>query len=375
MKREARMLLERSLDSLVLSVERFNSPWDRGRQEVMLLLLDRAFELLMKAIILHRGGRIREPGQNETIGHDKCVRVCLSDEKARCLSNEQALTIQIVNSLRDAAQHYMLEVSEQQLYLYAQAGVTLYRDLLACVFNRNLRDLIPQRVLPVCASIPKDIQSLVKAEFDDIKELVTPKSRQMLRARAKARALAVVESSLNGVRSQPGEGELNSMLRRVRAGTPWKELFPGIASLELSTDTSEGIPVAIRITKKEGQSVHLVPEGTPGAMIVSVKRVNELEYYSLGLKDLAKKLGLNQPRTLALVMHLDLQSSTEYFKKVQIGKVTFKRYSQKALDLLHRSLKTIDMDKVWELHKPSGRSSKGQPSKPLMQASSAVPAS
>jgi hypothetical protein len=40
------MLLERSLDSLVLSVERFNCPWDRGRQEVMLLLLDRAFELL-----------------------------------------------------------------------------------------------------------------------------------------------------------------------------------------------------------------------------------------------------------------------------------------------------------------------------------------
>jgi hypothetical protein len=113
------MLLERSLDSLVLSVERFNCPWDRGRQEVMLLLLDRAFELLMKAAILHRGGRIRERGQRETFGHDKCVRVCLSDEKAKCLSTEQALTIQIVNSLRDAAQHYMLEVSEQQLYLYA----------------------------------------------------------------------------------------------------------------------------------------------------------------------------------------------------------------------------------------------------------------
>jgi hypothetical protein len=225
-KRETQMLLERSLDSLVLSVERFNCPWDRGRQEVMLLLLDRAFELLMKAAILNCGGRIRERGQKETFGHDKCVRVCLSDEKAKCLTTEQALTIQIVNSLRDAAQHYLLEVSEQQLYLYAQAGVTLYSDVLKTVFQWNIRDHIPERVLPVCTAVPKDIQSLVKAEFDDIKELVAPKSRKMLRARAKARALAVIEASLNGVRSQPGEGELNGLLKRVKSGKPWRELFP-----------------------------------------------------------------------------------------------------------------------------------------------------
>src|SRR3990172_4498263 len=109
MKKEPRMLLRRSLDSLVLAVERYNSPWDRGRQEVMLLLLDRAFELLLKAAILHRGGRIREPGDKETLGHDKCVRVCLSEGTLRCLTSEQALTIQVVNSLRDAAQHYMLD--------------------------------------------------------------------------------------------------------------------------------------------------------------------------------------------------------------------------------------------------------------------------
>jgi hypothetical protein len=339
----------------------------------MLLLLDRAFELLMKAAILHRGGRIREPGHKETIGHDKCVRVCLSDEKRKCLSTEQALTIQIVNSLRDAAQHYMLEVSEQQLYLYAQAGVTLYADLLREVFKWSIREHIPERVLPVCTSIPKDIQGLVKAEFDDIKELVAPRSRKMLQARARVRALAVVEASLNGERSQPGEGELNALLKRVRSGTSWRDLFPGIASLELTTDTSEGVPVAIRITKREGEPVHLVPEGTPGAMIVSVKRVNELDYYSLGLKDLADKLQLNQSRTLALVQHLALQSSTEYFKLVQIGKAVFKRYSQRALDALHQSLKTVDMEKVWQLHKASGKPSvlKAQPNKPL-QPTSAV---
>jgi len=139
MRKEARMLLAKSLDSLVLAIERFNSPWDRGRQEVMLILLDRAFELLLKSAILHKGGRIREAREKETIGFDKCVRKCVSEEGVKCLTNEQALTVQIVNSLRDAAQHYMVHVSEQQLYLYAQAGVTLYGDIVQAVFGQNAK--------------------------------------------------------------------------------------------------------------------------------------------------------------------------------------------------------------------------------------------
>lgn len=355
MRKEARMLLERSLDSLVLSVERFNCPWDRGRQEVMLLLLDRAFELLLKAAIIHKGGRIREPGEKDSFGHEKCLRVCLSDKKAQCLTNEQALTIQVVNSLRDAAQHYMLQVSEQQLYVYAQAGLTLYSDLLKSVFGEDLRDHVPQRVLPVCTSPPKDLKSLVKAEFDDIRSLVAPNSRKALHARARIRALAVVEASVNGISSQPGEGELNRMLKQVRQGKSWQDLFPGVAALELTTDLSEGIPIAIRLTKKEGQPVHLVPEGTPGATIVSVKRVNELDYYSLGLNGLAAKVHLSASRTLALVRHLKLQDSSEFFRVIPIGKSVFKRYSQKALDELHKALKTVDMGKVWELHRPGAK--------------------
>jgi hypothetical protein len=196
-----------------------------------------------------------------------------------------------------------------------------------------------------------------QAEFDDIKALVGPKSRKMLQARSRVRALAVIESSVNGERTQPGEGDLNRLLKKVRAGKSWRDLFPGIASLELSANTEEGIPVAIRITKKEGEAVHLVPEGTPGAMIVSVKRVNELDFYSLGLKDLADKIKISQPRTLALVKHLNLQGSSEFFKVVQIGGVTFKRYSMKALDELQKAFKTVDMDKIWSLNKPTGKPS------------------
>jgi hypothetical protein len=56
MKREAKLLFNKSLDSLLLSIEHFNRPTDHGRPEAVLIFLDRAFELLLKACIVHRGG-------------------------------------------------------------------------------------------------------------------------------------------------------------------------------------------------------------------------------------------------------------------------------------------------------------------------------
>jgi len=59
MKREARLLLRKAFDSLVLSIELFNRPHDCGRVSGSLIFLDHAFEMLLKASILHRGGSIR----------------------------------------------------------------------------------------------------------------------------------------------------------------------------------------------------------------------------------------------------------------------------------------------------------------------------
>jgi len=149
MKREARLLLEKACDSLVLSIELFNRPYDRGRASTTLILLDHAFEMLMKAAILHRGGKIREPRAKETIGFDKCVRRSLTDGRIKFLEDEQALLLQTINGLRDAAQHHLLDISEAQLYLHLQSGVTLFRDLLHKVFGEELRTHRPERVLPV----------------------------------------------------------------------------------------------------------------------------------------------------------------------------------------------------------------------------------
>ena len=351
MKHETKILRAKSLESLLLAVEHFNSTSEVGRQDAILILLDRAFELLLKAIIVHKGGRIREPRAKETIGFDKCVRKCVSDAELRCLSDEQALTLQIINSLRDAAQHYMIDLSEQELYTYCQAGVTMFGDLLTMVFGESLRDHLPERVLPVSASPPKDLHEIIDAEFKDIHALVKPGSRKRLIASAKLRALRLLESSLQGERSQPSETELRKLVREIQAGKPWRRLFPGVASLNLTTDGT-GLNVSIRLTKREGEPVHLVPEGTPGATVVAVRRVNELGYYNLGLQDVARNVELTAPKAGALISHLRLQEDHEYYKEVRVGKSRFKRYSRKAVQRLRDALEKVDMDAVWEKHRP-----------------------
>lgn len=345
MKKQAKLLFEKAVDSLIISISHFNYPWDRGRKEAVLILLDRAFELLLKAVILHKGGKIREAYARETIGHEKCVRKCISEPKVKCLTEEQGLSIQIINSLRDAAQHDIVELSEQELYMYSQAGVTLFRDLLRQEFDEELTSYMPERVLPVSTEPPRNLHTMVETDFKEIQRLLKPKSRRQIEAKSKLKSLAIVEASLEGVRSQPGEFELRKMVQDVKDGKSWQDIFPGVASLQLET-TGTGINVDIRITKKEGEAVHLVPEGTPGATVLAVKRVNELDYYSLGAKKLAEKVGLSIYKLLAVVWHLKLQDSDEYFKVLKIGSQVHKRYSKNAYEAIVAALGNINMEDV-----------------------------
>jgi hypothetical protein len=356
MKRRAKLLLARSLDSVLLAIDHFNRPWAAGRQEAVLIFLDRAFELLLKASIVERGGKIRETRAKETIGFDKCVRKCLTDASIGVLHEDQAVTVQVINSLRDAAQHYLLDISEQELYVFSQAGVTVYSDILRDVFSQELSHYLPHRVLPISTVPPTDLHAMFDAEFKEIARLVQPRSRKRVEARAKLRALAILESSLSGVRSQAGDAQLRRLVAEVQRGKDWRDLFPGVAALEI-TSSGEGPSFSIRLTKREGEAVHLVPEGTPGAAVIAVKRVSELDYYSLGLHDLAEKVGVSAPKALALVRHLGLQGSTDFFKEITIGKSRHKRYSPKALDAMKKALPQLDMDEVWRQHRPRRRKS------------------
>src|SRR4051794_1670180 len=316
MRKEARLLRKKAIDSLVLSIELFNRPSDGARAHGVLIFLDHALEMLFKAIIIQRGGRIREPRSKQTIGVETCIRKGLSDSQIRFLDENQALTTQMINSLRDAAQHYLLEISEPHLFIQAQAGLTLFRDLFKRAFKEELKCYLPARVLPLSTTPPLTRSALFDSEVSELRKLLGPGSRRRTEAEARLRPLAIVEDSLGGEKVQPSVGELKKIASELRKeNRTWSDIFPGVASVELTT-TGFGPSLDLRIDKK-GAAVRIVPEGTPGAAVLAVKKVNELSFYSLGRDQIARKLGISPPKTTAAIRYFGIRKTLKLSKNLR----------------------------------------------------------
>ncbi len=305
-----------------------------------------AFEMLFKAAIIQRGGKIIKADRNQTLSLRECLRKATSQTNVRFISAEQADAVRILSDLRDAAQHHLLELSEQHLYVQVQAGFTLFRDIYQSVFDRDLYVHLPERSLPISTKAPTDIEAVFAREADEVRQLLRPGRRRRVSARAKLRGLAIVEGAIRGDDSRPSDRQLEGYLDAMAGDKKWEDIFPGVATITL-TATGSGPSLDLRITKKDGLPIHLVPADTPGSSPMAVKRVDSLGFYTLGRNDLAKRLGLTGPKTSAFIWHLKLKEDEDCFRRVDIGKSTFDRYSQRAVERLREALSTLDINDVW----------------------------
>lgn len=344
MIKEARLLKEKAVSSLLLSIDHFNRVTDIGRPEAVLIFADHSFEMLLKAAILAKGGKIRDPREKNTVGFDRCVRKALSE--LNFITDEQALVLQTINGLRDAAQHHLVELSESQLYFHAQSGVTLFRDILRHVFSEDLSAVLPERVLPVSTTVLSDPLEMFSSEVEVVRELLAPGRRRRAEAVAKLRGIAIVDGALRGDPLQPGDGELRRLGQRLVVGESFSDVFPGIGSINFSTDGS-GPQMGLRITKKEGVPVTLVPEGTAGSSVVAVHKVDLLGFYNLGHADLARKVGLNHSKMTAAIAVAGLKADPDCYKEVAVGKARYQRYSQNAIDRIQRLIDDKGAEQIW----------------------------
>ena len=348
MRREASKLLTKACDSLILGIELYNRPNNRGRVSGTLIFLNHAFEMLLKAAIVHRGGDIQERKSGETINFGDCIRRGTSDGQIKFLTEPQTVLLRAINNLRNAVQHYFVDVSENLLYLHIQSGVTVFRDLLKSVFQKDLVHELPERVLPISTSPPADISTIFDAEIQEILRLLRPGRRRRIDAAARLRTLALIDSGIQGEEKQPTKKDLTRLSREL-ANRPWDDVFKGVASVQLTTDGA-GPSIAIRLTKKEGPSVQIMPQNTPGALPLAIKRVNELDFYNLSATALADRVGLTIPKLVAVVAYAEIRQDLDCYKEFPFGKSLHKRYSQKAIGKVQDVLKTKHIDDIWEWH-------------------------
>lgn len=355
MKKEARLLKSKAINSLILSIEHFNSPFDIGRIETTLILMDHAFEMLLKSAILHKGGSIRKTGDPQTIGFDACLRTGLSDGTVKFLDKEDVIAIQTINTLRDAAQHHLLDISEQHLYIQAQLGLSMFRRIHKNVFNEELYDVLPKRVLPLSTQPPIDINLLYENEVGEIKGLLQPGKRKNTEAISKLRSLAITEGAIQGNKVQPTNRELGKLADAIKQDKKWGDIFPGVASIQL-TAKGYGPSIDLRFTKNEGVPINVVPEGTPGATVVGIRKINILDFYSLSSTKLAEKFRITEPKSRAIILLNNIRNDDECYKEIPMGKTIYKRYSQKAVERIKEIMnhKHFSMDKTWSDAKRKG---------------------
>jgi hypothetical protein len=202
-------------------------------------------------------------------------------------------------------------------------------------------------VLPISTVVPTDLVTLFESEVAEIRKLLEPGRRRQVQALARIRPLAILDATLKGEKGQPSDEELRQIGKEIAHGRSWPELFRGAAAVEITSDGT-GLSLSLRLSKKEGVPIQLVPEGTPGASVVAVRRINELDIYSLGAKQLAEKVGLSVPKVVAVVDYLDLRRDQKYYKEFIIGRQVHKRYSPETVEKIKEVLKNKSIEEIWQ---------------------------
>lgn len=348
------VMLAQSIDSLILGIEHFNRPSDRGRQASVLIMLDHAGEILLKAALLQRGSDIHNPKTGYAHSFDFCLNKATDEAPIKFLSDDERRTLRTLNSLRDQAQHYLVDVSEQMLYMVAQSTVTLFAALLSRVFGQLLCDHLPDRVLPISVNPPRDIHVLMDEEFSQLKAMLAQVNPNDFIAQPRLRSLITMDRALRSEEVHIPDAELEAVAKDILAQAKWRDVFKGLSQVELSTDGT-GVKVALYITKRDGLPMHVAHDGELAQGTIAIRRVNDTDHYCYSTTRLATKVGLTPPKTLAMIRHLKLQADPDCFKEIRIGKSLFKMYSPITIDRIRDALPDTDMAQVWRDCRPGRR--------------------
>ncbi len=348
LRQQARVLKCKALSSLMTATEAFNSPRDDGRVTRVLLHLQHAFEMLLKAALVQSRIDVFDQKLGRSLGFETCVNLALGRGK---LSDSDAGTLRAIDAMRADEQHWFNVVSEQLLYLHARAGVTLFDELLQRVFDEPLASYLPARVLPVSVDPPRDLALVLDEEYSQIAALLQPGRRARHEARARIRTLLAMEAHVEA-ETRVSTKDVDRVEHGIRNGDPRDRVFPKLEEVATTVDGS-GITVTVHFTKKLGAPVRYVADETAPA--AAIRQVDLQRKYHRSATQLATALGLTRPRSTALRQHLGIDKDASCSYVFVFGSQRHRRYSDNAYTKMQDAQKTLDMGAVWQAHKPRGR--------------------
>lgn len=333
LRREARTLKDKSLSSLRRAVTAFNACEDDGRTTTVLLHMQHAAEMLLKAVLVQRKVRVFDPGKHTSIGFEKCLQLAMQHAK---LKAEEAGLLRAIDAFRDAEQHWMIVIPEDVLFLHARGFITIFDDILKRVLGDALAEHLPGRVLPVSTHPPVGFDVLVDREYNQVRELLRPGKRQRDEARGRIRTLLAMESHAADAVDM-SEADINRVEKAVRSGKERTDVFPRLAGLGVQV-SGEGPLVTVRFTKGlDGAPVRFIAADDP-TEAAAVREVDLQRRFHLSATQLAARLQLSQHQSHRLRKQLGIDSDPQCRHEFAFGRSKHPRFSDTALKRMREAM-------------------------------------
>ncbi|RVJ51263.1 hypothetical protein CN166_27980 [Sinorhizobium medicae] len=345
--RDARTLSNKAICSMRTAMSTFNSYDDEGRVCSVLLHLQHACEMLLKAVLVQKGVKVFDDKSGKSIGFERALNLC---RQKHSLTESEAGTMRMIDALRDAEQHWFTVVEEDVLFLQTRALITVFDSYMKRALELDLSSRIPARVLPVSTKPPGDFDFLVDREYQLIAELLKPGKRKRDEARARIRALLAMEG-LAAEEVQISEKDIDRIERAIKSGSELGEVFPRLNTIASKIE-GDGPAITVRFSKKEGAPVKFVAADDPQSA-AAVREVDLQKKFYLGATELAETLKLTPPRAVALRRFLKIDEDPSCCHTFEFGKQKLARFSDNARRKMKAALDGgVNMDQVWKEHRP-----------------------
>lgn len=340
--RDARTLKSKAIASMRAGMSAFNSFDDDGRVTAVLLHLQHACEMLLKAVLSQKKVPVFDKNTGKSLGFEKCLRICNSDYG---LTTEEAGVMRAIDSMRDAAQHWYVFVAEDILYLNTRALITAFDAYLKRALNDELISYIPARVLPVSTMPPGDFEFLVDREYKLVAELLKPGRRARDEARARIRSMLAMEA-IAVEEVDISERDIDRIEKAVKGGKEFVEVFPRLATVGTTTE-GDGINMMVHFTKKQGAPVRYIGGDDP-ADAAAVRELDLQKKFHLSARHLAQKLGITVPKASLLRKTLGIDTDAACTHVFVFDSQSIPRFSDNAYRNMKEWLAMNDIDDLWK---------------------------
>lgn len=159
------LLLTKSREAFILSIEIYNKPTITYRVEGFAFFICNAWELMLKAYIMKKSGQHEiyyKNNSNRTITLNECIRKVFTNNKDPLRKN-----LEKIIELRDTSTHFVTTEYEMIYIPLFQACVFNYYEKMQQFHNIDISEVVPQNFLTLTTSMKSFNEPEIRAKYPE----------------------------------------------------------------------------------------------------------------------------------------------------------------------------------------------------------------